>query len=277
MSKFKVWIDVPENQIKDANAFANAAQRIIGFQPQTIISSVFVNSALRQANLVAVALMEAINAPDELDLTSSVDSVKQAILSSIKINLNLENGKGTGSLQQGGYGKVLGAIASGVGAVAFGGQRYDKIGKPVSEEPQTEAKGTQSFAVGGGCIAYSFWDVAMGKDCYTHQKASFAMGGGNTAGNPNANENDYAFAFCAGGHDNRAVGYGSLVGGGQNVVGDSYGFAMGQKNRTADKWSATFGYNNDNAGQRSTIINGRNMFVYQGADDCLLAGANHEA
>lgn len=110
----------------------------------------------------------------------------QSMAANTQTKINIEDGVATGSVQQKGYpteaGNVLGAIASGEGAVAFGGQRYDKIGKDVTEEPQTEAKGIQSFAVGGGALAAGTWSVAIGKDTKAYQRASFAAGGGSKAG-----------------------------------------------------------------------------------------------
>ena len=169
---------------------------------------------------------------------------------SLELTNNIRNGMGNGSLIQNEYNNELkNPRALGFGSVAFGGYRGDKgeFDLPDEEDRTTIAEGIQSYAFGAGLYSHDNWTFTANKDNDAHQRSSTAFGGSNTAGNPNGDRNAYSFAFCAGGHDNRAVGYGSLVGGGQNVVGDSYGFAMGQKNRTADKWSATFGYNNDNA------------------------------
>lgn len=100
---------------------------------------------------------------------------------------NLENGSGKGSIQQKGYTdenakEVLGAIASGEGAVAFGGQRYDKAGEPIEAEPITEASGKQAFAFGGGNLAAGDWALAGNKDTKALQRSDTAFGGGSRAG-----------------------------------------------------------------------------------------------
>ena len=139
--------------------------------------------------------------------------VNEKVASSGGSGANLTTGSAAGSIQQVGYNNVLGAVASGEGAVAFGGQRFDKAGKDVSEEPQTEAKGVQSFAQGGGVIVEGPWSAGFGKDSKTYQKASFSTGGGNQAGctpeefeiyhdmittNTQSYEDAYSFAFAEG-------------------------------------------------------------------------------
>ena len=103
-------------------------------------------------------------------------------------DVGLRVGEATGSIEQTefyieqGTQKVPGAIASGSGAIAFGGQRYDKAGDSEEEEPRTQAKGIQSFAAGGGVIVEGAWSVGFGKDTKTYQKAAFVSGGGCVAG-----------------------------------------------------------------------------------------------
>ena len=103
-----------------------------------------------------------------------------------EVTTNLRNGTGRGSIEQPmwlvGDGNPLGAKATGEGAVALGGQRYDKAGKDVADEPQTEAKGTQSFAHGGGVIVEGDWGAGFGKDTRSYQRASHSEGGGTQAG-----------------------------------------------------------------------------------------------
>lgn len=83
MSNFKVWIDDPiiGTNTFDSNDFANTSlSRGVGFVAGTAASSKWVNSALRQANLVAAAFMDALGSnADGLDLNSSVELVKTRI------------------------------------------------------------------------------------------------------------------------------------------------------------------------------------------------------
>jgi len=82
MSKFYVWVDDPQtsSSTQTSTEFANEPQRKQGFQTNEVISSKKVNTAVRQANLVAVALMEALS-PDNttLDVNSSVTDVANEI------------------------------------------------------------------------------------------------------------------------------------------------------------------------------------------------------
>ncbi len=190
-----------------------------------------------------------------------------------EINLNLENGDSAGSVQQKGFQSnsgtgILGAIASGEGAVAFGGQRYDKAGKPVADEPQTEAKGKQSLAAGGGCITHGAWGVALGKENIAYQKSSFSMGGGNQAGydlkryqddygynkTQTDCDNDYSFAFVAGGERNKAVGYASFSTGSNNLSRTTNTFTAGQNNEAIGRRSTVFGYYNYTYSENGFVI-----------------------
>ena len=83
MSNFKVWIDNPNigTNTFNSNDFADtSSSRGVGFVAGTAASSKWVNSALRQANLVVAAFMDALGSnADGLDLNSSVDLVKTRI------------------------------------------------------------------------------------------------------------------------------------------------------------------------------------------------------
>ena len=111
----------------------------------------------------------------------------QELAENAQVKMNIEDGAVAGSIQQKGFimstgDSTLGAIASGEGAVAFGGQRFDKVGDSIEEEPQTEAKGKQSFAAGGGVIVGGDWSTGFGKDTKTFLKGCFAANGGTQAG-----------------------------------------------------------------------------------------------
>lgn len=87
-SQFYVWIDDNKvgNSTISANDFQTDTQRSNGFISGKAASALRVNSALRQSNLVAVALINALieSNPDtndglnEVNLRSSVDAVKTA-------------------------------------------------------------------------------------------------------------------------------------------------------------------------------------------------------
>lgn len=82
MSKFYVWVDDPQtsSSTQTSTEFANEPQRKQGFQANEVISSKKVNTAVRQANLVAVALMEALSPSNTtLDVNSSVADVANEI------------------------------------------------------------------------------------------------------------------------------------------------------------------------------------------------------
>lgn len=76
-NKFVPWIDTVSGNtnIQDADTFAADAQRQEGFKVGTVASSQRANTAIRQANLVAAALMNAMLPDTELDLTSDVEDV----------------------------------------------------------------------------------------------------------------------------------------------------------------------------------------------------------
>ena len=85
-NNFKEWIDSSQisttgatQNIFDAATFNdNNSQRYDGFKSGTLISSLYVNTALRQANLVIAALMDLVN-DSALDLTSSLNDVKTGL------------------------------------------------------------------------------------------------------------------------------------------------------------------------------------------------------
>lgn len=82
MSKFYVWVDDPQtsSSTQTSTEFANEPQRKQGFQANEVISSKKVNTAVRQANLIAVALMEALSSDNTtLDVNSSVTDVTNEI------------------------------------------------------------------------------------------------------------------------------------------------------------------------------------------------------
>lgn len=95
MSSFKVWIDddnITDKNILSADTYSADVERKKGFQPNTVASSSRANSGLRQANLVACALMEQVVGNDEtLNLKSSVNDVKTAINKYFTETLKVKN------------------------------------------------------------------------------------------------------------------------------------------------------------------------------------------
>lgn len=81
MSRFYVWIDSPvaDNNILSAAGFNDDTQRTNGFVAGQPASSIRVNTALRQANLVAAALMNVIDTSNTYDVTSSLDDVTTGV------------------------------------------------------------------------------------------------------------------------------------------------------------------------------------------------------
>lgn len=79
-TKLSVWIDNPTNEnTQDATTFAADSQRASGFVTGTPASSKRMNTALRQANLVAVALMDLIAPNSDVTAQSSLTQMKDAI------------------------------------------------------------------------------------------------------------------------------------------------------------------------------------------------------
>lgn len=73
MSKFKVWIDIASStNVQSADTFAADSQRQQGFKAGTGASAIRVNTALRQANLIAVALVDALGISDSYSPSSSL-------------------------------------------------------------------------------------------------------------------------------------------------------------------------------------------------------------
>lgn len=118
---------------------------------------------------------------------SHLDHIEDGI---VACDVGLRVGEGAGAFSQDSFLaqidgqdiQIIGALATGIGSIAFGGQRYDKAGADFSEEPRTEVRGNQSFAAGGGVIVNGDWSAGFGKDTKTYQKAGFVSGGGCVAG-----------------------------------------------------------------------------------------------
>lgn len=80
---FYVWIDDPTSASLPTD-FVNLSDRKNGFKPNTLSSAANVNAGLRQANLVSVALMDALGLnTSTYDYKSSVSNLKTAITNAI--------------------------------------------------------------------------------------------------------------------------------------------------------------------------------------------------
>lgn len=99
MSNFYPWIETANDNVMSAADFANDAQRKTGFQSGQAASSIRVNSGLRQANLFVAALAEVVLANNTtLNLTSSVESLRNALRLAHPFNLKLWNKGVNGAL-----------------------------------------------------------------------------------------------------------------------------------------------------------------------------------
>lgn len=79
-SKFKIWVDEDHlDNVQSYSAFEGDNQRKAGFLPGTPASSLRVNTALRQANLIACALMEIADPDGTVDFRNNVNDVKDLI------------------------------------------------------------------------------------------------------------------------------------------------------------------------------------------------------
>lgn len=229
------------------------------------------------------------------------------VIRNIDTNIRLTNDTtnvAPGSISQKSYIAVIdgvektvpGAISSGHGSVAFGGQRFDKIGESFDEEPITEAKGQQSFAFGGGVVVNGAWSVGLGKDTKTYQRTAFAAGGGTRAGMTEAEFNAWywdstnnkalhkgqgkkdgkitdndgknyekAYSFAASfGESNTALGRASMIcGGAQNTTYSQYGCIVG-------------GASNKNYGTSSAIVGGYYNEIADGSDCLTVIGYYNE-
>ena len=161
---------------------------------------------------------------------------------------NLKNGEGNYSVQQKAQSFDWtnpetneveevdgGAKANGIGSVAFGGVRYDKLDKydPVNN-PGTTVNGNQAFGTGANVIVDGDFGFGVGKDLKNYQKANAVFGGGNIVGDPDSDE---SYGFCGvGGDSNWLFGRGNFGWGAYMNVGGQYNVYFGEEhNKAADK------------------------------------------
>lgn len=88
MNKFILWCE-DENATQDYNTFVNDPQRQSGFQGGQPASAIRVNTALRQANLVSAALMNALLPDNQTlnyrnDITTVANAINTALTNKIQ-------------------------------------------------------------------------------------------------------------------------------------------------------------------------------------------------
>lgn len=211
--------------------------------------------------------------------TEENDVVRKIDLENAKPNLNIENGASAGSLQQKDFeyngesivfsdgtkgtqngDEIPGAIASGLGSVAFGGLRYDYYTSPETHaanlviDPEstenwgrtsTSAEGKQSFAGGGSSHAYGDWSFAFGKDNKAYQRSSTVIGGGgNIVGDPDGNPDSYSFSINLAGEGNNIKGRDNAAGGSSNTVTNERNLVYGLSNIVSGQANIVFGTKN---------------------------------
>lgn len=105
MSNFYIWIDQPTGQTLNFNEFNAEYQRIRGFMPNEVISSKVMNTAIRQSTLITVALMNALNVSDDINVNSDLSTVENEIRNKL-LNIHMNNLKD---------GNILGSVTSNTG------------------------------------------------------------------------------------------------------------------------------------------------------------------
>lgn len=166
---------------------------------------------------------------------------------------------------------------------AIGGLRYDKASASSTDDwgetrTATSTTGHQSLAFGGSVHTYADWGVAFGADTRAYMKCSTVSGKGNqagpkttaertaytvsstfgNAGNPARNQRlthtwdygDYADARASG-VLNKAIGFASDAGNGENIAFGHYSTAKGYQNVAGGDHSTVIGSNNLASGKMS--------------------------
>ena len=174
------------------------------------------------------------------------------------------------------------------------GIRYDKVSNPGKDDwgetrTATSTSGHQSLAFGGSVHTYADWCVAFGADTRAYMKCSTVSGKGNQAGpkttaertaytvsstfgntgNPARSEKlthtwsygEYADARASG-VLNKAIGFASDAGNGENIAFGHYSTAKGYQNVAGGDHSTTIGANNFAKGQMS----------FAGGNGCIASG-----
>lgn len=93
-TNFKVWIDEPDATSANANVensedFGADSFRASGWKAGDTISSIRMNTILRQNSLIAVALVEAFLSKTTLGMLSSVDEMKTEMLAAIAMKADV--------------------------------------------------------------------------------------------------------------------------------------------------------------------------------------------
>ena len=192
-------------------------------------------------------------------------------------DLNIENGAGTGSIQQVTYkDSSKNPQATGLGATAFGGFRGDKPNvTPNNEDTTTTAEGIQSFAFGAGNHAYGNWSVAGGKDSKAYQQVSFAFGGKVQAGMTESEFNEmYPEGIDSSGRPYAtSYSYATALGDEVKALG-RVSVAIGRVLTNKGKYSLVTGSGNTNEAESSFVAGAGNV-VSNTSYAGIVGGANN--
>lgn len=95
MADFKVWVESPSTgsggNIETSTEFNTETRRINGYQPDTTVPSVLMNTILRQNSLAVTALMNAFCADVNINVESNLTAVTNALTNGIASKAALDN------------------------------------------------------------------------------------------------------------------------------------------------------------------------------------------
>lgn len=248
-------------------------------------------------------ILDIIVESDREAMMIDVDAIRETIPT------NLENGEGSGSLEQrdavwngentifssGVKGTqtgdtVPGAVATGFQATAFGGLRYNYYTSPnILEEniiinsesiehfgrTPTLAEGAQSFAAGASCKALGEFSVAMGKESEAYNHGCIAIGSDAYAGDSTKTTSEQLYSITLGAQCSNK-GKAAFTTGYLNENEGDYSFVSGYDNLNTGKYSAVFGQGNENHGD-CNFISATNCKI-ETSDLCrysLIVGKDH--
>lgn len=141
---------------------------------------------------------------------------------------------------------VEGAKATGVNAIAIGGRRPDKAAQNKGDadgEYNTEAKGVQSVAIGGGSRALGHWGASIGKDNTAYASCAVAIGGNCVAGaeTQKAEDGVHINPAVAIGNACTASGYSAVALGQEATASSNNAVAIGKKAQATNESAVAIG------------------------------------
>ena len=171
MANFYPWVDTANDNVMSVTDFANDAQRKNGFQAGQAASSTRVNSGLRQANLFVAALANVVlESNTSLNLTSSVDAVKNALAAAHPFNLKIwTNGTSLSGLTSSNtFSKTT------LESVAFGSNNS------VSTYASIVVGSNNTLSAGAGKVGYGAYAFGGGLDVMSYSVPKLVTGQYNT-------------------------------------------------------------------------------------------------